>query len=560
MAYGNTSTSSLISSIQSAKAKLNTANDTYNQLNYENSAQTADDYNQYRSYLDNRATNETDPTKKMELQQKVNTAYSGYVGNEVQRQSMAVIEGSGSNTQKYNTLYKLYQQAPTDAIRQNIASQLDSLSRTIQDEATASASKALATSKKGINKALSQQTLALKAVQAAAGTGKPMTDDDGTPIVLDPNAPGGLRAANPGEQGSVITARQAAIVKALNYQNKETIYKQAIASGLDDTGSLQNDLLTMQSSPEYRKSTNPELIGALQNGANPFTNKVIDGYGDMSVENRTQTGVGANGQPTYSTGFLGDNSKLASTNPIDISYDRKAGTSPSAPMDNYTTPSFALDPTATDPATGAPIAAYNRNLQDPITGKTLYAGTTPVRTAPNGKGGILTPGIPGTLPQTAADANAGRKVGLAQDLEAIDFNPMHGLSTLVQHPAQALGNYANALTLGGVSHIVNPVAGVIGHILHPAPGIQVMPHPAIPKATAPGTIAPGARPLNMPQVLAPKPAAKIIAPPKMLQKPVAAAAPAPTLHTMLPQVLAKSAPAPAPVAHAVWYNPLSWFK
>lgn len=134
--------SSLLNSAQSVANQVQAFQDEQVANEWDNSAQTYSDFLAYSNYLDAQAKKTTDPTKQLTYTNKVETARRSYVSNEVQRLSQQVIEGSISNVDKYNEMVKLYYQANDNGdynLAQNIHSQLDSLSVTIQNEQKAAA-------------------------------------------------------------------------------------------------------------------------------------------------------------------------------------------------------------------------------------------------------------------------------------------------------------------------------------------------------------------------------------------------------------------------------------
>ena len=437
MALGNTSASALINGARSSRNKQTAVNDQYMAYDFQNSAQTPEQFAAYQTYLKGQMAKTTDPSKQLSYQTKLQGANTSFTGNEIQRAGDSVMAGETTNTTKLAKIYDLYKQAQASGnenLAQNLGSQYMALTKTIQNEAIAagnaadaSNAKALAASKKGVTAALNSQSLALKIIGNVAGTGKPLTDENGNLLAIQPDGSFGLAPA--GSKGTLVTARQAALAQVLYYQNKDSIYSQAQQAGLDDTGSLLSEQLTMQGSTGYKQSQNPNFIKALQSGDNAFTNK-LDGWGTSSVKDRKIINW-QDGHPQFASGFLdtsgnpyGKTGTQAAADPgaIDVSFNRKATMDPAAPMDNYTTPSYNI-PTGAADAQGKDISGFNRTIVDPVTGKTLYVGTTPTRDNNNKDGGILTPGIPGTIPQTAEDLKAGKPVSFGDVLKQVDWMP-----------------------------------------------------------------------------------------------------------------------------------------
>jgi len=141
------STSSLLRSSASTRKKVLSQQDAEAEYEYSLGYKTYEDYREYDRYLDKRASSTTDPGQALTLQKRRNTAFRGYMGNEIQRQTIGVLEGRQSNTDKYNAMYSLYQNAVSQGLydqAQTLYLQLGNLDRTIQNEAVAAAGSASA--------------------------------------------------------------------------------------------------------------------------------------------------------------------------------------------------------------------------------------------------------------------------------------------------------------------------------------------------------------------------------------------------------------------------------
>jgi hypothetical protein len=127
----------------STAATVQNQQDAYVAYEWQLSAKTYQDFQDYSKYLTDNLNKTTDPSQQLSIQKTLQSARSSYTSNEVQRQSMNVIEGTMTNEDKYGKLVDLYYQA-ADAgnydLAQSLHSQLDSLSVTIQNEAEAKAS------------------------------------------------------------------------------------------------------------------------------------------------------------------------------------------------------------------------------------------------------------------------------------------------------------------------------------------------------------------------------------------------------------------------------------
>jgi len=137
----SSSVSSLLKSADATAAKVQAYNDAVAAFNWDNSLKTVDDFTAYSQYLNTEASKTTDPTAQLNYIKKINTARSGYISNEIQRQTINIVEGNGTNISKYNAMVNLYYQA-ADAgqydLAQSLRLQLDNLSVTIQNDNKAS--------------------------------------------------------------------------------------------------------------------------------------------------------------------------------------------------------------------------------------------------------------------------------------------------------------------------------------------------------------------------------------------------------------------------------------
>lgn len=131
-------TSSLLRSASAAQKRVQAQRDAEVAYNWNNSYQTIDNYREYAAYLDKRAKGISDPSAALTLQKAKDSAYKGYVGNEIQRKTSAVLQGRSTSVDKFNTILNFMQEAQDIgqyALAQNLNSQLDTLSVSIQNEA-----------------------------------------------------------------------------------------------------------------------------------------------------------------------------------------------------------------------------------------------------------------------------------------------------------------------------------------------------------------------------------------------------------------------------------------
>lgn len=134
------STTSLLKSAASTKKKILQQEDALVAFDWQNSAQTYEDFQDYSQYLQKRQGEVTDQSQKLTYAKTQVSARRSYTSNELQRQQMAIMEGRGTTQDKMNSVYSLYQQAVDNNdynLAQNLASQYDSLSIRLQNEAEA---------------------------------------------------------------------------------------------------------------------------------------------------------------------------------------------------------------------------------------------------------------------------------------------------------------------------------------------------------------------------------------------------------------------------------------
>lgn len=147
------STTSLLKSAASAKRKALSYQDSVVAFEWANSAQTYEEFQAYSKYLQDRQDKASDPSEALSYAKNIVTARKSYVSNELQRQTMAVMEGRATTTDKLNTVYSFYQQAVENGdynLAQNLASQYDSLTIKLQNEAQAAQSAAATMAMNGV--------------------------------------------------------------------------------------------------------------------------------------------------------------------------------------------------------------------------------------------------------------------------------------------------------------------------------------------------------------------------------------------------------------------------
>lgn len=134
--------SSLLRSASAAQKKVQAQQDAVLAYNWENSAQTYQDFKEYSDYLTKRASTTSDPSARLTLTSKVRAASRSYTSNEIQRKSLDIMNGRGSLQDKQNTIYELAQQAADNGdnnLLQNLSVQYSQIDKQIQDEAISQA-------------------------------------------------------------------------------------------------------------------------------------------------------------------------------------------------------------------------------------------------------------------------------------------------------------------------------------------------------------------------------------------------------------------------------------
>lgn len=155
------STTSLLKTGAATRAKLQDLQDSRVAFEWQQSSKTYEDFLDYVGYLDEQSAKTSDPTKQFSYTKAITSARSGYVSNQIQRESINVIEGNQSNTGKYNNMLGLYQQAIDEGqydLAQGLRLQLDNLSVTIQNEREAGRASGRASGAAALTAAASMQS------------------------------------------------------------------------------------------------------------------------------------------------------------------------------------------------------------------------------------------------------------------------------------------------------------------------------------------------------------------------------------------------------------------
>ncbi len=130
-------TSSLLKSAESTRKKIRAQQNAEAAYEWQQSAKTYQDFVDYSKFLEGQAEDAADPSEQLTYRKSVNSARSGYISNEIQRQTIAVMEGRATNLEKYGVMADLARQAYENGnydLGQSLVSQLDSLSIRIQNE------------------------------------------------------------------------------------------------------------------------------------------------------------------------------------------------------------------------------------------------------------------------------------------------------------------------------------------------------------------------------------------------------------------------------------------
>lgn len=183
--YGNAgSVSSLISSARAAYEREQAYQDQIAAYEWDLSAKTAEDHDKYVAYLTkrNKELEARDPAKALSISSKINSARSTFTSKEIQRASIAVNYGQGTDSDKYNKMMGLYQNAIGNGdydLAQNLEAQLGTLQIKIMNAQQAAASAASAASdkaytatKKGLEAEKNVLDDTLKNLERAVKTGE----------------------------------------------------------------------------------------------------------------------------------------------------------------------------------------------------------------------------------------------------------------------------------------------------------------------------------------------------------------------------------------------------
>lgn len=145
---GNTGASSLVSASASISSQVADYNDKLKAYQWENSAQTDEEYAQYSKYLSSRVEKlqgvgtMATASKALTVISTARSASRSYTSNSIQRVSMAIMTGGANSTTKLEQIRQLYIRAADSGdnnLAQNLLQQYYSLDQQIQYEAVANA-------------------------------------------------------------------------------------------------------------------------------------------------------------------------------------------------------------------------------------------------------------------------------------------------------------------------------------------------------------------------------------------------------------------------------------
>lgn len=285
---GNTSASALIRSAQAAYERSQTYNDNIASYEFDLSAKTPEDFNKYSSYLKDRASKVTDPSKALSLDRTLTSAYRTFNSAEIGRASTDVAYGAIDNRTKYSQMLDLYQRARDNgdsSLAQGIEGQLARLSMTIQNEEQAAAGRATGAYKKAYTAQERELNTDLQRYDALRKTG----GISGPEYRL--------------EVGRLIQTKVALLDQKRADENLDA----------DAQSAAEQAYNTLISSSEFFKYASPDVQQKVARGENfaatytdPVTGQVSDK--NLNVTGQVKT---ANGQlvNTYETGFIGADKK-----------------------------------------------------------------------------------------------------------------------------------------------------------------------------------------------------------------------------------------------------------
>lgn len=134
---GNIGVSSLLRSANSVRAKAQAYSDQEAAFNWNMSDKSMADYQAYSRYLQTASRTAATPSAALTYQTKAIEGQRTFVSHEIQRQTIATMEGSGTLQDKYNTIAQFHDAALNNGdlnLAQTLRSQADSVDVAIQNQ------------------------------------------------------------------------------------------------------------------------------------------------------------------------------------------------------------------------------------------------------------------------------------------------------------------------------------------------------------------------------------------------------------------------------------------
>lgn len=316
--YGNAgSVSSLISSARSAYEREQAYQDQIAAYEWDLSAKTAEDHDKYVGCLTkrNKELETRDPAKALTVASKINSTRSSFASKEIQRASIAVNYGQGTDSDKYNKMMGLYENAVNNGdydLAQNLEAQLGTLQIKIQNARSAAASAGAAASsaaytatKKGVTAKLDPINRALKVLE-----------DEFANKQID-------RAAYLTNKTQLLTGKKN-ILDTVAPRDDNSEYGVGNPLGLKP-----EDLMTFaQQNSDIYQGANAKLLGQagvwIAQGASPFTSSIDPLTQQVTLKDRKMVGESYMG-PKFADNISGDMDKEYKKIWAQLGFDNKAG-------------------------------------------------------------------------------------------------------------------------------------------------------------------------------------------------------------------------------------------
>lgn len=280
------STTSLLKSAVAARKKIQAQEDAQREFEWSISAKTLDDLLDYQGYIEGRIDSSTDASSLLSYQRKLYTTQRSFTTQEIERQSIAILEGTSTSTDKYNSIIGLYQMAENmgdyDSM-QSLRLRADNLQQTIFNEQERA---------QGVAREMAnRQVTTMKQLQNSYVYGSP----EGKNGDMDPNIISMRWLSEQIENQGVdyFNSIGAAVSQALGLPQQASFWDAQLALA-DQMLGAYNDAIATMGDPEARQN----LIEARNN----FTDGSIItiggksfGYNDLVFAQQTQ----AAGNPAF---------------------------------------------------------------------------------------------------------------------------------------------------------------------------------------------------------------------------------------------------------------------